>query len=251
MFELRRGSGRGDRGGPRKRLSYANVAATAALVLSLGGGTALAMNAYVITSTKQIKPSVLAKLRGAQGPAGADGTNGAAGQAGPAGPAGANGSNGTNGTNGTNGAVAGYSVEAGQGSYISLPLTGGDYQTIVSKTLPAGSYIINAEVDLEFLTTSAPTGGYSDAFDVCALFEGATMISTSAQYAGGPIGEEPTGWYWENAIPLQAPVTLASSTAVELECAFDNPTTDQSDYPGLADFAGAGGITAVQTTSNS
>lgn len=42
----------------RKRLTYANVAMTMALVFAMSGG-AYAAKKYVITSTKQIKPSVL------------------------------------------------------------------------------------------------------------------------------------------------------------------------------------------------
>lgn len=49
---------------PGRRLSYANVTATLALVIALGGGTAWAAHTYLITSTSQIKPSVLKKLRG-------------------------------------------------------------------------------------------------------------------------------------------------------------------------------------------
>lgn len=45
----------------RPRLSYANVAATLALVVALSGG-ALAATQYVVTSTNQIKPSVLKTL---------------------------------------------------------------------------------------------------------------------------------------------------------------------------------------------
>ncbi len=74
----------------RKRLSYANVAATLALVFSMTGG-AMAANHYLISSTKQIKPSILKKLkgnRGAKGPQGAQGAQGAQGGAGPQGPAG-------------------------------------------------------------------------------------------------------------------------------------------------------------------
>jgi hypothetical protein len=80
----------------RKHLSYANVAATLALVFSMGGG-ALAASHYLITSTKQIKPSVLKQLRGkngargplgAVGPQGATGPQGAEGPQGPVGPAG-------------------------------------------------------------------------------------------------------------------------------------------------------------------
>jgi hypothetical protein len=70
----------------RRRVTYANVAATIALFLSLGG-SALAAQHYLITSTKQISPKVLQKLkgkRGKAGPAGAPGAPGAAGAAGSA-----------------------------------------------------------------------------------------------------------------------------------------------------------------------
>jgi hypothetical protein len=59
----------------RRRFSYANVAATLALVLSMSGG-ALAASHYLITSTKQIKPSVLKALKGKAGPKGAAGLQG-------------------------------------------------------------------------------------------------------------------------------------------------------------------------------
>ena len=61
----------------RKRLTYANVAMTLALVFAMTGG-AYAANKYLITSTKQISPKVLKSLKGATG------TNGAAGPAGAA-----------------------------------------------------------------------------------------------------------------------------------------------------------------------
>jgi hypothetical protein len=98
----------------RKRLTYANVAMTLALVFAMSGG-AYAANKYLITSTKQISPKVLKSLKGkagangAQGPAGAAGATGAGGPQGPVGAAGAKGETGaagapgTNGTNGTNG----------------------------------------------------------------------------------------------------------------------------------------------------
>jgi hypothetical protein len=85
----------------RKRMSYANVTATLALFFALSGG-ALAASHYLITSTKQIKPSVLSALKGNAGKAGPQGPQGAQG------PAGANGVNGEGkegkaGTNGSNG----------------------------------------------------------------------------------------------------------------------------------------------------
>ncbi len=91
----------------RRHMSYANVAATFALVFAMSGG-ALAASHYLITSTKQIKPSVLASLKGkagangapgAQGPAGANGT----GIAGPAGPTGGTGKEGPEGKEGHEG----------------------------------------------------------------------------------------------------------------------------------------------------
>jgi hypothetical protein len=97
----------------RRRFSYVNVALTLALVFAMSGG-AFAAGKYLITSTKQIKPSVLRQLRGgagsggAQGPAGPAGPGGPAGAQGPAGPGGPPGSPGKEGPagkNGTNGAT--------------------------------------------------------------------------------------------------------------------------------------------------
>jgi hypothetical protein len=72
---------RNPQGAPR-RLSYANVIATLALVLAVGGGTAWAAHHYLITSTGQIKPSVVKSLRGHNGTNGTNGTNGATGATG-------------------------------------------------------------------------------------------------------------------------------------------------------------------------
>jgi hypothetical protein len=75
----------------KPRLTYANVAATLALVFSMTGG-ALAAKHYLITSTKQISPKVISALKGKAGPRGLAGSQGPAGSAGPAGPAGPAGS---------------------------------------------------------------------------------------------------------------------------------------------------------------
>jgi hypothetical protein len=84
-----------------------NLVAWLALFVALGGSS-LAASHYLITSTQQIKPSVLRTLR-SSGRAGAPGLNGATGLAGtagsqgplgPQGPAGANGANGANGADG-------------------------------------------------------------------------------------------------------------------------------------------------------
>jgi hypothetical protein len=68
----------------RRHLNYENVVATLALVFAMSGG-ALAANRYLIDSTKQIKPSVLKKLRGTRGARGAAGAKGLTGAAGATG----------------------------------------------------------------------------------------------------------------------------------------------------------------------
>ncbi len=68
----------------RAHLSYANVAATLALLLAMGGG-ALAATHYLISSTSQISPRVLSQLRGRRGPAGTRGKTGKTGRRGPPG----------------------------------------------------------------------------------------------------------------------------------------------------------------------
>jgi hypothetical protein len=77
----------------RGRVSFAGLIAIAALVFAVSGG-AWAAGKYLITSTKQISPSVLKKLKG---------KTGATGPQGPVGPAGSNGKDGTNGATGANG----------------------------------------------------------------------------------------------------------------------------------------------------
>jgi hypothetical protein len=104
--------------------SPALYVSVAALVAALGG-TALA-GGYIVTSTRQIKPSVRKALKGKRGPrgySGAAGANGAAGPAGPVGPAGV------------------------------LGLTAVDSPTV---TIPPGS--TSYEVDPNSLTAQCPPG---------------------------------------------------------------------------------------------
>jgi Collagen triple helix repeat (20 copies) len=119
-----------------RRATYANVVATMALVFAMSGG-ALAAGRYLITSTKQIKPSVVASLKGVKGPAGAQGLAGAAGPQGPAGAAGAKGETGAAGKEGAQGiqgpaGPAGAKGAAGVAGPEGSPWTAGG-------TLPAGA----------------------------------------------------------------------------------------------------------------
>jgi Collagen triple helix repeat (20 copies) len=97
----------------RRNISYANVAATLALVFSMSGG-ALAASRYLINSTKQINPKVMKALKGnagaggPQGPAGLAGPQGAAGTQGKEGQSGKEGASGKAGTNGATNVVVRY-----------------------------------------------------------------------------------------------------------------------------------------------
>ena len=137
----------------RRRLSYANVTATLALVFAMSGG-ALAASHYVITSTKQINPSVLKKLTGKAGPAGPAGTTGPAGPTGPGGatgPAGAIGATGGTGKEGSPGA-AGSAVAY---AHIDLVLSEGK-ETLDAANSKNVSSVTKAGAGFYCITTSVP-----------------------------------------------------------------------------------------------
>jgi hypothetical protein len=85
-----------------RRLTYTNVAVTVGLIFAMTGG-AFAANKWIITSKKQIKPSVLKQIQGKNGIPGSPGAVGPAGPVGPSGPQGLRGENGTPGTSGKDG----------------------------------------------------------------------------------------------------------------------------------------------------
>jgi hypothetical protein len=131
----------------RGKMTYANVVATMALVFAMTGG-AYAASKIIITSTKQIKGSVLKQLE-KQGPKGAQGAAGPQGSPGAQGPAGAAGTAGTAGTNG----ISVTSVESktkaigpcqqGGSEFVAASGTtyacnGKDGETGFTKTLPKG-----------------------------------------------------------------------------------------------------------------
>jgi hypothetical protein len=114
----------------RRQLTYANVAATLALVFSMSGG-ALAASHYLISSTRQINPKVLRKLRGNTG------------KTGPTGKPGAQGLQGVQGVEGKVGPSEAISSQTASESFPSAP----NAAEIVRKiSLPAGSYTLSATV---------------------------------------------------------------------------------------------------------
>jgi hypothetical protein len=135
--------------GIRKRLTYANVAMTLALVFAMSGG-AYAAKRYLITSTKQISPKVLKQLQGKAGPAGKDGFAGPAGPAGPAGGAGKEGAAGKEGKVGTNGESVVVKAEP-KGTHCK---EGGENFTVASKT----EYACNGEAGSPWTVGTLPKG---------------------------------------------------------------------------------------------
>ena len=101
----------------RAHITFTNVIAGLALFFALGG-SAYAAKKYLITSTSQIKPSVLAQLKGRAG------ANGAQGPAGPAGAAGAGGPQGSAGPQGPAGNAGGQGVKGETGAAGSAGTTG-------------------------------------------------------------------------------------------------------------------------------
>ncbi len=114
-----------------RRFTYSNVVATLALVFAMSGG-ALAASKFLITSTKQIKPSVLSQLKGKAGANGAQGLAGAAGKDGAPGKEGAPGKDGKAGVNGES--VAGAEVKVGEAACNKL---GGAKFTVAGKETTA------------------------------------------------------------------------------------------------------------------
>jgi Collagen triple helix repeat (20 copies) len=139
----------------RRRLCYANVAATLALVFAMSGG-ALAAGHYLLTSTSQVSPKVLKALKGKNGSAGEEGAQGAqgprgeVGAAGPAGPAGAQGAQGPQGEPGVAGAAgkegspwtAGGTLPAGKSETGAWGGGGGPEEPFFSERIVLASFAI-------------------------------------------------------------------------------------------------------------
>ncbi|HEY2180458.1 MAG TPA: hypothetical protein VGH09_02175, partial [Solirubrobacteraceae bacterium] len=192
---------------------------------------------------------------GASGAAGANGTDGATGAAGTNGKDGVNGKDGANGTNGTNGldgangAVGGFAAALAPGEAVPYTTaTEGSPATILSKTLPAGNFIVGGKVELVY--TDTKTGGA--AASVCKLIDipaggGATSSDTSS---------------WASAIDVSAVVANVATNTIPFSLGIDSSshasTLTIACYLAIKETAGGtfsaeaknASITAVQTTVN-
>jgi Collagen triple helix repeat (20 copies) len=124
----------------RTRINATTVLAGLALVFAMTGG-AYAAKKYLITSTKQISPSVLKSLQGKAGSTGAPGVAGVQGAQGPAGAAGPAGSGGSKGEPGPKGEAGPKGEKGATGSAGATGAKGATGATGVSgftETLPSG-----------------------------------------------------------------------------------------------------------------
>jgi hypothetical protein len=160
-------------------------------------------------------------------------------QKGPAGPAGAKGAAGTNGANGANGAVQGYSATNASSVDITKKTA---YTTIVTKDLPAGSYLVNGQAVLQALDTESP-GQASD--DTCRLLAGSAEslpVTWSSPLGGIFLFRVASG-----SVSMQMALTAGAATTVSLQCKnlLNAPPANWTNTVVNAS------ITAVQTTANS
>ena len=205
----------------RRHLTYANVAATLALVFAMSGG-ALAASHYLINSTKQINPKVLKKLRGARGATGASGPRGATGAGGAAGKQGTLGKEGTPGKEGQPGASASASIatsfaQVTLGSAISLE----EADTLVLRTktsgknlsLPGAGAHVLAQASIQVENAEAPSK-----VEVTCRFAWEGLAGGGPHPFGEPSTVDLQGAFVTRAeIPLTANVALIGGEAYDLQ----------------------------------
>ncbi|MHB1950255.1 MAG: hypothetical protein ACYCQK_02120 [Acidiferrobacteraceae bacterium] len=164
----------------KHRTSPATVIAFVALFFSLGGAS-LAASRYLITSVRQIQPSVRHALRGPRGPRGPQGATGAQGAAGPQGPAGA----------------------AGQ----AAPFLGFTTAEGPVVTVPAGADSTATGVHCPNLET-ATGGGYITQDS----FSSASLVVTNDEPSMDETGRA-TGWLITASNPTSGPLNLRAWVA--------------------------------------
>ena len=163
-----------------------------------------------------------------QGPAGTNGTNGTNGVNGTPG------MNGTNGTDGTTSTLAGYSATATGIDFTAA--TSSSPATIGTLSLPAGSFMVNAKVQV-----NATSSGQGAILVYCTLADGSAADHAELlQQLTNILGSEGAS----SSMPMNFPLTSTGASTVTLSCYGVNT--------GASGTLSANNVTieAVQTTTN-
>jgi hypothetical protein len=179
----------------RRHLTYANVAATLALFLALGGAayaaTQLPKNSV---GTNQLrKESVTAakiakktrnQLRGNRGPAGPQGAAGKTGKQGPKGATGARGAQGNTGAPGADGTGPAYEAVAKP----AVPTAIGTNTQVVGLSLAPGQYATSANVVVTSAATATVTCTLQNGNEATATIPGPGFETLSMSGTRGLAG---------------------------------------------------------------
>ncbi len=233
-----------------------NAIALTALLFAMTG-TGLAASHYIITSTSQIKPSVLRQLRGERGPrgpagepaeeasggvyllAGTEGPPGFPGPVGPRGERGDRGERGEMGPSGQNGAVASYSATQNNSFNLLEVERGTSHPIGLSKQLPAGSFVITATLAID--AVAGPTA--TSAAVECKLWD--RNSEPGVQQA---LWQAPRAAYessYDVQLHLQMATESREETTLSVECEDQSfPTEPQSLR------VAEGSLIATQTSVN-
>jgi hypothetical protein len=183
----------------RRRPSYASIASTLALFLVIGGGSAWAVthHHYLITSTSQIKPKVVRKLRGHNG------ANGAAGARG------ANGATGATGVTGATGATGVAGIVIGSNGSTSLSAI---TSAIVESTAPSsGTFLVTGQV------SGAETNPQVDGALSCSIVDITKAPGTDLATSSATFPKETTASSFVD-VTVQASATATSGDTIAIEC---------------------------------
>jgi hypothetical protein len=217
--------------------------------------------AEVIALVKHYTVPGPAGAAGSAGPKGETGQQGEAGQKGETGQKGMNGETGQKGETGASAAVAGYSASQPPTSLLQgvkfENATEGSPTTVLTKELPAGSFLASGKVNIGIAATAPGGEGYI----ACTLVdapEGGSPTSDMASFGSAlaaPIPNPLTTIYGASTtLPMELPVSTTAPSTLSINCwvQFSNGGENAQQEPGTffaeASFAQ---IQAVQTTSNS